>query len=170
MNENVTLRKAKVRIHVERAYDYDKQTGLWLRRQVEDDEVVENIITDAGRVALHTFCYNTAARANGLNYIGLSDDAAAPAAGDTALTGELTGSGLDRAQGTVTLPTGSGNQTGISKQFTYVGVPPQGVQKAALFSVAGPPPAGIMAHEIQFSQRTLFTNDLITVSYTITLG
>jgi hypothetical protein len=170
MNENVTLRRAEIRIHVERAYDYDEQTGLWLRRQVEDDEVVHNLITDAGRITLHAFCYGTASRACGLNWIALSNYAGPPAAGDTILSGELTGSGLDRAQGTVTPPTGSGNQTTISRAFTYTGGAPQQVQMAALFNVAGPPPAGSMAHEVQFSQRTLFTNDLITIQYTITLG
>jgi len=168
MDETVILRKARVRIHVEHAYDFDERLGIWLRRQVEPDEVVENIITDAGRIGLHTFCYGTTARASGFNWIGLSNNATPPAAGDTSLTGELTGNGVDRAQGTVTLPTGSSNQTTISKQFTYTGVPPQGVQKAALFSAAYP--GGVMAHEIQFSQRTLFTNDLITITYTITLG
>lgn len=168
--EQVNLRPAKVRIHTERAYDFDERRGIWLRKQVEDDEVVENIITDAGRITLHTFCYGTAARTNGLNWIGLSDWAGPPAASDSFLSGELTGNGLDRAQGVVTPPTGSGNQTTISKAFTYTGGTPQTVQMAALFDVAGPPPTGNMAHEIQYSQRTLFTNDLITIQYTITLG
>jgi len=167
MHEHVSLPRAKVLIHVERAYDFDERTGLWMRKQVEDDEVVYNIITDAGRVRLHTYCYGTASRTNGLNYIALSNSAGPPAAGDTTLSGELAADGLARAQGTVGLPTGSGNQTTIGHPFTYIGVAPQAVQMAALFDAAS---VGNMAHEIQYSQRTLFTNDLITIQYTITLG
>lgn len=158
--------RAKVRVHQERAYDYDERRGLWLYKQVDEDEESYNLILNAGRVQLHTFCYGTAARANGFNYIGLTNDAAAPAAGDTSLTGELTLDGLGRTQGIVTLPTGASNITVITKIFTYTGVS-QGVQKTALFDSAA---GGVMNHEITFTPRTLVTNDTLSVSFTITLG
>lgn len=170
IKENLALPRARCRIHVERAYDFDEKTGLWKYRVVDEDEERLNEITDAGRIRLHTFCYGTAARSNGLNYIGLTNDAVAPAPGDTVLTAELTGNGLERAQGTVTLPGGSGNQTNISHLFIFTGPGSQTVQKTALFDAAGPPPAGVMAHEIAFTPRTLFTNDTLTVTFTITLG
>ena len=169
IQEKLVLPRARCRIHHERAYDFNEKTGLFVYRNVDDDEEVLNQLTNAGRVCLHTFCYNTASRTNGLNYIALSNDNGAPAAGDTALTGELTGNGLSRYQGSVTLPVGAGNQTTISNVFTYLGVS-QGVQKTALFNLAGPPPAGIMAHEIAFTQRTLFLNDTLSVSFSIDLG
>ena len=163
--------RAKVHIHQERAYDLDEETGLWVYRQVDVDEEAWNLITNAGRVQLHTQSYGTTGLlSNGFNWIALSNDATAPAAGDTTLASELTGSGLDRAQGTVTLPTGSGNQTTIAKTFTYTGGSSQGIQKTALFTVAGPPPAGVMNHEISFTQRTLVTSDTLTLTFTITLG
>lgn len=168
--ETVPVARAKVRIHQERPYDYDEKTGLWLYRQVGEDAYGENIITNTGRVQMHTFVYGTSPRSNGLNWIGLSNDATPPAVSDTSLAAEITGNGLSRAQGTVVLPTGSGNQTTISKVFTYTGGSPQGVQKCALFDTAGPPIAGVINHEILFVQRTLFTNDTLTVSYTITLA
>jgi len=158
--------RAKVRVHHERAYDYDERRGLWLYKQVDEDEETYNLVLDAGRVQLHTFCYGTAARANGFNYIGLTNDATAPAAGDTSLIGELTLDGLGRIQGTVTLPTGASNITVITKVFTYTGVS-QGVQKTALFDSAA---AGVMNHENQFTPRVMITNDTLSVSFTITLG
>ena len=159
--------RARVRIHHEVAYDYNEKSGLWLTKAVDDDEEVENLILNAGRVQLHVQCYETSGLlTNGFNYIGLSNDATAPDAADTTLTGELSGDGLDRAQGTVTPPTGAGNQTEIQKVFTYTGVS-QGVQKSALFTAAS---AGVMAHEVTFTQRTLATNDTLTVTYQITLG
>lgn len=137
---------------------------------VVDEQEVYNTLTNAGRIRLHTFCYGNTARPNGLNYIALSSDSTTPLPGDTALAGELSGSGLDRVQGAIALPTGSGNQTTIFYQFIYVGLTPQLVQKAALFDAPGPPPSGVMAHEIQFSPRTLFENDAISVTYQISVG
>jgi len=170
--------RACVRVHHERAYDYDDQTGLYLYKQADEDEEVGNLVTDAGRVVLHTFIYGSSAQrtsaglGTGMYWIGLSDDASAPAAGDTSLASELTADGLARADasttGTITLPTGSGTITTISNQFTYTGAS-QGVQKTALFDDAGPPVNGNMAHEIQFTQRTLFTNDTLTLTFSITL-
>lgn len=157
---------AVVRIRHERPYDFDEKRGIWLTRPVDEDELVHNLITDAGRVQLHTYCYGTASRSNGFNYIALSNNGTAPAAGDTALTGELSGNGLSRAQGVVTLPTGSGNQTTVAYTFTFSGAS-QAVQKTALFDAAA---VGNMNHEILFTQRTLFTSDTLTVTFTLTLA
>ena len=168
--ETVPNVRAKVRIRQERPYEYDEARGLWLYRHVDEDEEVFNILTNTGRVQLHNFAYGTVARANGFNYIGLSNDATPPAAADASLLAELTSNGLGRAQGTVTLPTGAGNQTSILHLFTYTGGAPQGVQKCALFDSAGPPISGVINHVVQFVQRTLLLNDTLTVSYTITLG
>lgn len=171
MKQLITAR-AFLKVRHDTAYDYDERRKLWVYRKGEEEEV-GNILTDAGRVTLHTFIYGTAGQriaaslgAGGLNYIGLTNDAAAPAAGDTSLTGELSGNGLDRVQGTVTLPTGSGTISSIQHQFTYTGGAPQSVQKTALFDASS---GGNMAHEILFTQRTLATNDTLTMTFNITL-
>lgn len=160
--------RAKAVIRHERVYQ--EESGLFLRKVIDEQEV-SNIVTDAGRVRIHTYIYGEGTQRTGLgggfNYIALSNDATAPAAGDTTLTGELTSNGLQRALATVTLPTGAGTQTVLQKVFTYTGVSAQGVQKTALFDDAA---TGVMAHEIQFAQRTLFTNDTLTVTFTITLA
>lgn len=161
--------RAKVRIHHEIAYDYDDKRGLWVTKPVDEDQVVDNIVTDAGLVRIHSYNYATSrgSLGTGFNYIGLSDNASAPASGDTTLTGELAVSGLARAQGTVTLPSLGGNQTTVYKLFTYLDVSAQGVQKSALFDASS---VGVMAHEVQFAQRTLNTNDTLAVTYTITIA
>lgn len=165
--------KARCRIRHDVAYDFDEKRGIWLRL-MDFEEEIPNLILDGGRVAIHTYAYGTSAQrvsaglsGTGLNYIALTNNGTAPAAGDTTLSGELSGDGLTRAQGTVTLPTGSGNVTTVSHQFTYLGVAAQGVQKTALFDAAA---AGRMAHEILFSQRTLNTNDTLTITFQITLS
>jgi len=168
-----------LKINHERVYDYDEKRGIWLYKPVDavlDAEEAHNIITNAGRVGLHTYVYGTSSQRSsaspvvsnvGLNYIALTNDSGSPAAGDTTLAAELSGNGLTRAQGTVTLPTGSGNQTTIARTFTFTPGASQAVQKTALFD---DPSAGRMIHEIQFTQRTLLTNDTLTVTFTLTVG
>lgn len=167
--------RAKAVIVHERPYDYDEKRGIWMRRVIDEQES-SNIVTNAGRVRIHTYLYGAGGQrvgiGAGLNYIALSNNATAPAQSDTVLTGEITNTvptaGLQRALGTVTLPTGSGTQTVIQKVFTFTGTPgPQGVQKTALFDDAT---AGTMAHEIQFAPRTLFTNDTLTCTFSVTLS
>jgi len=170
--QTVHLRaQAVARIVHKRRTKYSPRAGLWLYETLSDEEV-HNLITDGGRVALHTYIYGLAADrvaaslgADGLSYIGLTNDGTAPAAGDTTLTGELSGDGLSRTQGTVLLPTGAGVITTISNQFTFVGASQQ-VQKTALFDAGA---GGNMAHELLFTQRTLVTSDTITITFSITL-
>lgn len=163
--------RAIARIVHEQAYDFDAKNGVWIRRVVSD-ELVGNIVTDAGRVKLHTYVYGTAGQrsaanlGSGFNFIGLSNNAQAPAAGDSSLAGELSADGLQRAQGVVVLPIGAGTLTTVSNQFTYTGEDNQGVQKTALFDASS---GGNMAHEILFAQRTLGTNDTLTITFNITL-
>ena len=166
IRETLPFRGATVRVHVERAYAFDEKRGLWLYRQEEPDEEVQNLITNAGRDQLHLQGYGTTGLAtNGFNYIALSNDATPPAAGDTTLAAELSGNGLSRVQGLVSHTAGT-NQTTIANTFTYSGSS-QAVQKTALFNASS---VGTMNHEIAFTQRTLFTNDTLTLTFTITLG
>lgn len=161
--------RAVCRIRHDVAYDFDEKRGIWLRR-LESEEEIGNLITNAGRVALHTYIYGTTPQRSllgtGMNYIALSNNASAPAAGDTALAGELSGNGLTRVQGTVTLPTGSGTITTVANVFTFSGGSPQSVQKTALFDASS---GGNMAHEILFTPRTLNTNDTLSCTFSITL-
>lgn len=159
--------RAQVRIHHEVAYDFDEKKGLWMLRQEAEDELVWNIMTNDGRDQLHLQCYATSGLStNGQNFIGLSNDGAAPAPTDTSLPSELTGNGLDRIQGVVSHTAGT-NTTQVQKVFTYTGLPVQGVQKSALFNLVA---AGVMAHEVLFTQRLLNQNDQLTVTYNVSLG
>lgn len=126
-----------------------------------------NQITNVGRVQLHKQGYDTSGLAtNGFNYIALTNTAITPAAGDTTLSGEIAANGLARAQGTVTLATGAGNQTTVAKTFTCA-TAPQAAQAAALFNASS---VGVMNHELTFTQRSLQIGDTLAVTYTITLG
>lgn len=131
------------------------------------EEQVDNQVTNTGRVFLHTQGYSTASgQAAGLCYIGLTNTAVTPAAGDTTLSGEIAANGLTRAVGTVTLASGSGTTTTIAKTFTCA-TSSQAAQAAALFSASS---SGTMNHELTFTQRTLQVGDTIAVTFTITLS
>lgn len=129
------------------------------------EETVHNVITNAGRDFLHAQGYGTSGLgANGLNWIGLSNDALTETAASTTLSTEIAANGLTRAQGTVSHTPGT-NTTTIAKTFTASGT--QSAQKAALFTASS---AGTMNHALAFTQRNLITGDTLAVTFTITLG
>lgn len=130
-----------------------------------------NQITNSGRDYLHQQGYQgpgagqgSYTAGNGFNYIALTNTAITPAAGDTTLSGEISTNGLQRTQGTVAHTTGT-NTTTITNTFTASGT--QSAQATALFTAAS---AGVMNHELTFTQRALISGDQLIVTYTITLG
>lgn len=126
-----------------------------------------NLILNGGRVWSHNQLYGTSGiGANGLNYIGLSNDSVTENVGSAVLSNEIASNGLARAQGAVTPPTGTGTQTTIYKLFTCA-TNPQAAQKAALFSAAA---TGSMNHVLGFTQRSLIVGDTLAVTFTITLS
>jgi hypothetical protein len=137
----------------------------------EEMEEVWNQITNSGRDQLHLQGYSsvaaggTAPTSTGTNFIGLTNAAITPAAGDTTLSGEISTNGLARAQGTYAHTTGT-NTTTITNTFTCA-TAPQAAQAAALFNASS---AGVMNHELTFTQRSLQIGDQLVVTYTITLG
>ena len=138
---------------------------LWNISGKEYEDEVDNLITNAGRIFLHTQGYGTTGLGtNGLNYIALSNDALTETASSTTLSTEIAANGLARAQGTVTLPTGSGTSTTIARTFTCA-TASQAAQKAALFTASS---AGTMCHVLSFTQRTLQVGDTLAVTFTIT--
>lgn len=136
------------------------------RMELVDESETANLINNTGRIFVHQQAYGTSGLgANGLNFIALSNDALTETAASTTLSNEITTNGLARAQGTVTLPTGSGNQTTIQRVFTATGA--VSCQKAALFTASS---AGTMNHALAFTQKNLGAGDQLTVTFTITLG
>ncbi len=174
LRDHVYLGRASMLVSHKRPDNWitDPKTGLLVPdpdsyKLVDDDEEVHNVITNAGRVWMHGQCYGTSGLGtNGLNYIALSNDTLTETSASTTLSTEIAANGLSRAQGTVTLATGSGNQTTIDKTFTCA-TGAQAAQKAALFSASS---SGTMNHALAFTQRSLQVGDTLQTTYTITLG
>ena len=126
-----------------------------------------NLLTNSGRDAFHALSYtNTAAGTRGYGYIALTTNTGTPAATDTALTGEITTGGLERADASTKTHVAGTNTTTIQNTFTASGTH-TAVIKAALFNAAS---AGTMAHVNTFTQVTLQSSDTLQVTWTVTLG
>lgn len=131
-------------------------------------ENVHNVYTNAGRDRAHQEQYtNTAAGTRGAGFVAVSADTAAPAATDTALTGEITTGGLARADATTKTHTNGTNTSTIEHTYT-ASAAHTAVHKAAIFNAAS---AGTMSHAAVFSTDvTLAINDQLKVTFTLTLG
>lgn len=134
-----------------------------------------NLITDAGKDFISVqIGQTTGIGSNGANFIALSTNTASPAAGDTALAGEITSGGLARSQGAYAHTNGQNTFT-ITEQFS-ASATHTAVLKAGLFTAAvtGTPGAGgddgIMMAENTFSAVTLQNGDQLTITWTITLS
>lgn len=103
------------------------------------------------------------------DFLGVTADATAPAAGDTALTGEITTDGLARAQATYSHSAGVASYL-LSKLFTFTraGGVDRTINKMAVFNASS---AGSMTFEsLVPSPPTLQLNgDTLTINETVNL-
>ena len=132
--------------------------------KVLSTQTVFNVKTTSGIDFTFAQTYGTAAQANGLNYIALSNDTVTETTASTVLTNEITLNGLARHIGTYAHSAGASTAT-ISYTFTCA-TNPQAAQKAALFSATS---TGTMHHVLSFTQRSLQVGDQLAVTFTITL-
>nr|AFK24929.1 hypothetical protein Josef01_10c16_33 [uncultured archaeon] len=124
-----------------------------------------NLITNAGKDFISAQIGSTSPGTNGANYIALSSTTITPAAGDTTLSGEITGSGLQRAQGTYAHTNGQNTFT-VTRTFTATATV-NNVQSAGLFTASS---GGTMMAENTFTAVSLANNDQLTITWTITLS
>ena len=124
--------------------------------------------TNAGRDWQARVMGDTASTATGnyapANYIGITADSTAPAAGDTTLSGELTGGTMGRAQATYAHTDGSATYT-LTKVFLADRTVT--VQKYGLFTASS---GGTMAFEsLLSSAAALESGDSVNIVATISL-
>lgn len=130
-------------------------------RTIFFDETNHNLRTTAGGDWQASVMGNTSAPPATGNYIAVSNDAAAPAAGDTTLASEITTNGLARAQGTYAHTASTASYT-IQKVFSATGT--QASQKTGLFNASS---VGTMIFENTYTQVTVNNGDTLTVTWTI---
>jgi hypothetical protein len=102
-------------------------------------------------------------------YIALTENASAAAAGNTALTGEITTGGLARALGTYAHTNDAATLT-LTKSFSVTATFPA-VHRAGLFTASNPTAAGIMVFEsVLNADANVVNGDTLAVTWTITLS
>lgn len=131
------------------------------------------MITNAGKDFQSRVMFDTASTGTGsyaaANYVALTANVAAPAAGDTVLTGEFAGAGggLIRAQATYAHTNGTGTTT-LTKTFTANANDGASntVNKAGLFNAAS---VGTLVLETAVpSPPTLVAGDSVAITWTQT--
>ena len=116
------------------------------------------------RVMLDTSSTGTGTYASA-NYIALTTDSTAPAAADTALTSELTASGLQRQVATYAHTTGV-NTTTLTKTFTSSDATTRTIAKAGLLNAAT---TGTLVFETAItSPPSLVSGDSLAITWTFT--
>lgn len=125
--------------------------------------------TNAGIDHQSRVTFDTASNGTGsyapATYIALTENNTAPASGDTALTGEITGEGLARAQATYAHTNGT-NTTTLTKTFTKTSGADRTIAKAGLFNASS---AGTMPYSTLVSPVAAMTiNDSVAVTWTFT--
>lgn len=124
-----------------------------------------NLRVDSGTDWQAAVMGNTGAQPAAADYIALTTNTGAPAAGDTTLTGEIASGGLSRAQGTYS-HTASATSYKISHTFTATSAH-TAVHKAGMFNAAS---SGTMAFEtVLSSDVTLAINDTLTIEWTVNI-
>lgn len=132
-------------------------------------------VVNVGRDAVHQQVFTTGTQPAAFTYLALSASTGAITTGDTTLPGEITTTGLARAQGSVAHTTGT-NVTTVTKTFTAVGADVAGgavvVSQVSVFNAAGPPVAGTMWSRSSLSSTATLTvaGDNVTVTETANIG
>lgn len=130
------------------------------------------LLTNGGRDALHAQHLGTAAQPAAFNYVGLTANAAAPAAGDTTLTAEIAtaGGGLIRKQVTYAHTAGTNTST-LTGTFTANGTDalPVTVAKIGVFNAVT---GGTMGYETLLNATSTLTTsgDNTAITETVTGG
>lgn len=153
--------------------DLDELKALMMEHWPELEKQIQGLKalkTNAGqdfqaRVMADTSSNGTASYA-AANYIALSTDGTAPAAGDTTLTSELVGSGLQRAQATYAHTAGTNTYT-LTKAFTSSDGTSRTINKIGIFNASS---TGTLVFETAVSSPpTLVSGDQLTVTETVTM-
>jgi hypothetical protein len=100
------------------------------------------------------------------DYIAVTENATAPAAGDTTLTGELTTDGFARAQAAYAHTAGASTYT-LTKTFTNTGVTTRTLNKIGVFNAAAS--GDLVFEEVVPSPVAQLQNDALAITVTVTI-
>jgi len=142
-----------------------KPFGNYTEWQFHDK--VNNLLTDAGRDLMHNATLKATGQPAGAQWIALTQNTGAPADGDTALTGELTGTNLARASSTYTHVAGEATSTLVHTFTNSTGSAVAAIVKSGTFNASS---GGTLLFVNTFTTVTLQALDQLQVTWTITIN
>lgn len=158
----ITVRRAK-RDPVSRVALRDTEGNIIYEEELEVYQN-HNVTNNTGLLAAKDRLFNGSTTQTVAQYIALSEDAGAPNATHTLLTGEITLSGLARAVATYSTAGCGDGECILSKTFTAT-ASIAGVRLMGLFDVTGAPPTGDMYFEATFTPVALESDDQLTAKW-----
>lgn len=127
---------------------------------IRDSFTVDNIVTNAGKAQLALLCGD--ASAVPFTYIALGTSSTAVSATDTALTAEITDSGLERATATISRTTTTVTNDTFQAVKTFTATGSKTVEEVGIFNASSGP--SMLSHALTTS-KSLVNGETITVTY-----
>jgi len=155
------MKKDAMRLDTELVIEIKDTAG-----RVLDRMVTKNTLTNAG-FAVAAGLYGGVDSQDPFTYLALSTNATTPAAGDNSLASEITGSGLARAQATVSrvTTTVSDDTTQLYKEWTASGTVT--VEKVGFFNAAS---GGVMGGSALTGSKSMLSGQILAITYKIKHG
>lgn len=149
--------------------EYGKPEGTFhvLKRNAEgfirDARIVRNTITNTGKAAMASRL-NGAGSEAAFTYLALGTGTTASAAGDTALETEITTSGLERANATVSRVTTTQTNDTAQAQYTWTASGSVSPSEAGLLNASS---GGVLVARQVFTAIPLASSDTFQVTYKV---
>lgn len=127
---------------------------------IRDSWTVDNIVTNVGKAQLALLCGD--ASATPFTFIGLGTSATAVAATDTALTAEITTSGLGRAAATISRVTTTTTNDTFQATNTFTASGNVTVEEVGIFTAIS---GGTMLSHALTTTKAVSSGETITATY-----
>lgn len=133
------------------------------RGLVTGGRIVRNTVTNTGKAGMASR-FNGAGSEAAFTYLAVGTGSTAAAAGDTALGTEITGSGLARANATVSRVTTTQTNDTAQALYTWTASGSVSPSEAGIFNASS---AGVMAARQVFTAIPLSTSDNFQLTYKV---
>jgi hypothetical protein len=130
---------------------------------IRDSWTVDNLVVDGGLALIAGLVTGTGTAPT---YIAVGTDSTAVAGTQTTLEAEIIDSGLERAEGTITLVTENVNNDTIQIQYVWTATGDKTVEEVGIFN---DPSAGTMLSRALTTSKEILSGDSLAGTYKLTL-
>lgn len=128
-----------------------------------DTGFISNTITNAGKAELANLAGNVSSPV-AFTYLAVGTSSTSPAASQTALGGEITDSGLERAAATVSRVTTTTTNDSLQLVKTWTATGAKTVEEAGIFNASS---SGTMLGRALTTSKSILTSDTLTLTYKV---